>query len=215
MKRTLVRNSLLAVTVLLALWTSGLRWDLSKSDWAAWVQAIGSIGAILGALWVFNRQVLAARALEDQKRDQDDLRKAEVVSQLFGTADALTQQTLVYIRNWKGTNVDIELTLGLMRDTARALASLPPFEIPGGLAVKVLQLTRALEDLHVSTTNCHQDALSKKAFVIQAETLSPQFLKQHKDDFQLALHLAQAGGIDAAQQIEVLKQRLGYVQRGA
>ena len=29
---------ILAATIVLLLWTLGLRWELSKSDWAAWVQ---------------------------------------------------------------------------------------------------------------------------------------------------------------------------------
>jgi hypothetical protein len=36
----------------------------SSSDVAAWLQAIGSIGAILGAVWIGNRQVRAALSAE-------------------------------------------------------------------------------------------------------------------------------------------------------
>jgi hypothetical protein len=33
----------------------GWAWDLNKSEWAAWVQAVGSIGAIVGAIWISHR----------------------------------------------------------------------------------------------------------------------------------------------------------------
>jgi hypothetical protein len=34
---------------------------LTPSDWAAWIQAIGSVGAIAAAVWVFHRQYAANR----------------------------------------------------------------------------------------------------------------------------------------------------------
>jgi hypothetical protein len=47
----------------LVLWGVGTFFDLSKSDWAAWVQAVGSIGAIVGAVYVMDRQSEAAAKL--------------------------------------------------------------------------------------------------------------------------------------------------------
>jgi hypothetical protein len=47
----------------LILWAIGGFFDLSKSDWAAWVQAVGSIGAIGGAVYVMDRQSEAAAKL--------------------------------------------------------------------------------------------------------------------------------------------------------
>jgi hypothetical protein len=45
--------------------------DLSKSDWAAWVQAIGSIGAILVAVGVARHQSESQRQLEERKERDD------------------------------------------------------------------------------------------------------------------------------------------------
>lgn len=45
-----------ALALLAAAVYAGVLWDLSKSDWAAWVQAIGSIGAILVAVAVVQFQ---------------------------------------------------------------------------------------------------------------------------------------------------------------
>jgi hypothetical protein len=49
-------GSLIASTLIMI----GSYYDLNKSEWAAWVQAIGSIAAILGAFWISHRQVVAA-----------------------------------------------------------------------------------------------------------------------------------------------------------
>lgn len=51
-----LRNGLLTVNAIAALLGTGLAAGLSKSDWASWVQAVGSIGAIIGAVWVGYRQ---------------------------------------------------------------------------------------------------------------------------------------------------------------
>lgn len=61
-----LRNALLFASVIAALVTTGLAADLSKSDWAAWVQAVGSIGAIIGAVWVvwWQHNLEASRAEE-------------------------------------------------------------------------------------------------------------------------------------------------------
>ncbi|KNY09175.1 hypothetical protein AKG08_20405 [Achromobacter piechaudii] len=46
-------------------------WPTDSSEWAGWVQAIGSIGAILTAVWVSHRdnQNAAQRALESEKQE--------------------------------------------------------------------------------------------------------------------------------------------------
>ncbi|WP_445678891.1 hypothetical protein [Radicibacter daui] len=39
--------------------------SLSKSDWAAWVQAVGSIGAIIGAIWISRHEIRVQRRQRD------------------------------------------------------------------------------------------------------------------------------------------------------
>lgn len=52
----------------------GLKFELSKSDWASWVQAVGSIGAIAGAWLVGHRQSSAAlrHALYLRRAQEED-----------------------------------------------------------------------------------------------------------------------------------------------
>lgn len=51
---------LFAIASAAALVLLGRSFDLSKSDWAAWVQAVGSIAAIAGAYFIGERQAIAA-----------------------------------------------------------------------------------------------------------------------------------------------------------
>jgi hypothetical protein len=69
--------------------------DMSRQDWAAWAQAVGSIGAIIGAFEVGRRQVAADRrqALEMDRLERERKRDATVavvqhaVSQASATVD--------------------------------------------------------------------------------------------------------------------------------
>ena len=47
----------------------------SSSDWATWVQAIGSIGAIGIAIWVSHKQYRDSIKLENDRRKADDLKE--------------------------------------------------------------------------------------------------------------------------------------------
>lgn len=46
----------------------GSHYDLNKSEWAAWVQAVGSIAAIIGSFWISHRQVVAANREAHSRR---------------------------------------------------------------------------------------------------------------------------------------------------
>lgn len=55
-----MRYPLLAVFSMASLVVTGLNNGLSKSDWASWVQAVGSIGAIVGTWAIARHQLLYA-----------------------------------------------------------------------------------------------------------------------------------------------------------
>jgi type II secretory pathway pseudopilin PulG len=56
-----VRRALLGAACVALVLTTGLRAELTKSDWASWVQAVGSIAAVLAAIAVVGWQDAAAR----------------------------------------------------------------------------------------------------------------------------------------------------------
>ncbi|MBN3726088.1 hypothetical protein [Burkholderia sp. Ac-20379] len=58
-----------------ALVTALVRWPpMQSSDWAAWVQAVGSIGAIAAAIWIQDRQRSVDRENE-QRRELAEMRR--------------------------------------------------------------------------------------------------------------------------------------------
>lgn len=63
-------KGLLAIAFIAVLIAIGLHFDLTNSDWAAWVQAIGSMLAIWGAVWLTQRQInaQAKMALDTENR---------------------------------------------------------------------------------------------------------------------------------------------------
>ena len=65
LKTRLVRRVALTASIITALIASGFLVDLNKSEWAAWVQAVGAILAIFGSVW------LASRATRSMERDRN------------------------------------------------------------------------------------------------------------------------------------------------
>lgn len=84
----------LCVVVFVALIRLGRTYDLTKSDWSGWVQAVGSIGAILAGFIVVDQQIKsAARLARRERREADDDRVvAALCTALF--AQDLIQDTL-------------------------------------------------------------------------------------------------------------------------
>lgn len=60
-KTRVTRYPLLALCAVIASIATGLNQGLTKSDWASWVQAVGSIAAIGGALWIFKSDTVIRR----------------------------------------------------------------------------------------------------------------------------------------------------------
>jgi hypothetical protein len=56
-----VLATLLTLSALLDMVLLGIAYDLSKSDWASWVQAVGSITAICVAIWIARQDTVLRR----------------------------------------------------------------------------------------------------------------------------------------------------------
>ena len=61
LKTRVARYPVLAFCAVVACIATGLDQGLTKSDWASWVQAVGSIAAIGGALWIFKSDTVIRR----------------------------------------------------------------------------------------------------------------------------------------------------------
>lgn len=69
----------------------GLLVDLTKSEWAAWVQAIGSIAAIAGAVWLTQRQIDAQAKIT---RDAENRELKRFHDALLAVVDGAAKQFL-------------------------------------------------------------------------------------------------------------------------
>ncbi|WP_092756716.1 hypothetical protein [Rhodoferax sp. OV413] len=73
----------LSFAALLALVLCGSLADLNKSEWASWVQAVGSIGAIVGAVFVTRMQIAASQRLEEERMHRGRAGLAFVLVDVF------------------------------------------------------------------------------------------------------------------------------------
>lgn len=91
-KRLVVWIGIVSLIVLFAgLAYIGAKKSLNSGEWAAWVQAVGSVLAILVAVWVSNAQANEARQLHaDLRRDEDTQRRSVVLAIAENAVDAFT-----------------------------------------------------------------------------------------------------------------------------
>ncbi len=82
-KTPFVRKLVLASAAATAFVSSGLYFDWGKSDWASWVQAAGSIGAILASGWLANWQFRKTVATQESQRSRDHLVPAVAILTLM------------------------------------------------------------------------------------------------------------------------------------
>jgi hypothetical protein len=106
----------------------------TSTDWAAWVQAVGSIGAIIGAIWIASRQhqkaLDAAKAAERERH----VRVMEVLVSIAGDVLRFFQHMAEQgpkIQSGELTqNVLLITTQNWASQTGAALNEVPIFDLP-------------------------------------------------------------------------------------
>jgi hypothetical protein len=152
LNRRLILIPLLAIVITVNLIVQGFAHDLTKSDWAAWVQAVGSVLAIFVAIWVSWDQAKTQRRREIERED----------SELTGLLRALRTEISA---NAENARVAFGTDLEIVTENNPYLCTLPisedPFDIYNGVVPK-LGLIRddALRDQIVRTYG------SAKGFVL-------------------------------------------------
>jgi hypothetical protein len=125
---------------------------------AAWVQALGSVAAIVAAIWIGQSQLSAARRLEAEKQDRADILKTEVLYSLFGEAEFLCEQCLRSLEEPGPKRERLARTLFRMGEVADLAHGMPIFESPGRLmSFAVLEAPKALRDLQAAVAGCEAD----------------------------------------------------------
>jgi hypothetical protein len=121
---------------------------LSRAECASWVQAWGSIAAILVAVWLANAQIRHARKLEEDKQIESDVQRLEVLRALMARAHNLAKNVGDAFTTLKDEDFE-HVDAALMFDTHLTLDEIPIFDVPEGfLALDVRTVSRGL--LHLS-----------------------------------------------------------------
>jgi hypothetical protein len=113
----------------------------------AWIQAIGSIAAILAASAIATNQANQARDIENEQRIRNEIQKLEVIKALMIRSMTMSREVTQAFESRKSEDFAV-ITPSMMRDAHQTLLLLPIFEIPNALlSLDVLTVGRALECL--------------------------------------------------------------------
>lgn len=153
----------LAVALLLALRCAAYidfsEKDMIKSIIPAWIQAIGSILAIIIAGMISANQIKHEKQLEKRKVAESDLAKMHIVRALIIRSLTLMNEVRQAIE--RGEESDFQqVSPWTMRNTKRAIDNLNLFEIPEGmLALDLLAIGPSLEEIATLWERCMEESL--------------------------------------------------------
>lgn len=103
LRRTLAIIVFVAV-IAAAVWI-GVGLQLNKNDWASWVQAVGSILAILGAWWLTDRQHHLSIAREERRRDEVKANVVEIIRQCHAMIRGIPGQQ----QRWEDLEIALQI----------------------------------------------------------------------------------------------------------
>jgi hypothetical protein len=161
-----VTASLLVSMLLVAV--GGWAWfkGLFETVAPAWIQAVGSVAAIVAATVIAQRQSKAAVDLELRKQAKAETQKLKVVMALMARAHGLSNDICTAFETKKFEDFD-QVSPELMIDTHHSLALLPVFEIPDGLlALDVLTIGRALGVMHEQWMKLREDVTAEPSALL-------------------------------------------------
>ena len=112
---------------------------MSSTDLAAWVQAIGSIAAIIAAIWIARRQFRDAMQLQARSAMASQLQKYSALQGVIGSAIHEFGLVLKALQGpdpkaWFDVNSGVEL----MEDFNFTLKQISPLDMPSALTVGAL-----------------------------------------------------------------------------
>lgn len=124
-------------------------WDLHAADWASWVQAVGSIGAILASVGVVQWQNRLSRNAEDRAaliRHKNVLRAAAVVGDELCQLLAIISNTL---HNTNSVPATYKGVTSMLADTTGAVQSLPLVEFDEATADQIVTIRRVCREVNM------------------------------------------------------------------
>lgn len=118
-----------------------------ESSGPAWIQAFGSVAAIIGASLIATRQMRHAQHVQEEQRTYAEMQKFQVIKALMARAHGLSNDVIKAFETSKHEDFD-QISPTLMADTHQTIMSLPVFEIPNGLlSLDVLTIGRGIDVL--------------------------------------------------------------------
>jgi hypothetical protein len=115
--------------------TSICQKGLGSSDAAGWVQAIGSVAAIVGAFAISNQQHQHAQRIRTEELNDERSRRCEIVKGILQKVQARLLVTDMTRANTPFA-IALEGDVLALRATAQLVDSLPPFSMPSAQVLK-------------------------------------------------------------------------------
>lgn len=136
--------------------------DTLKSVIPAWIQAFGSIAAIVYSGMVAANQIKHEKNIENARRAEEDVAKLNIVRALLIRSLGLVSEVRKALEDGGADNM-MQVSPATMRDTQKAFEQLPLFEIPDGmLALDVITIGPNLGILANSWDQCAEEAHSSE-----------------------------------------------------
>lgn len=194
----------------------------SRGECASWVQAWGSVAAVLIAVWISNRQARHATDLELGRLRVAKIERLKIVLTVLAHAQAVLR-LLKRSLDERGAAATADSDMDFLRDNVERLKALPPFEIPdAGLVARVTLLPRTFAMLHEALAPGRDEAILQ--YRSETEKASPQaaaygYLQPPGTEARdlLAARMSDAlSGIDGAiQECRSALDRAGWYEHGA
>ena len=140
---------------------------LGPSDWASWVQAVGSIAAIYGAFQISNKQHLRERRLQKEKDQLDEERRYKIIGGILRRIGARLSAVEQH-RELSVIQSADDWSIEKLRATVALLDALLSFEMPGP---KILILCLSIRSHIVDAADA---LLAERAARLNVRTYTPQ-----------------------------------------
>ncbi|MEV4782099.1 hypothetical protein [Burkholderia sp. LMU1-1-1.1] len=119
----------LGIWVLAGLVVIGDHFELNKSEWASWVQGIGSLAAILGAYAFTAKQHSDSVERDKRNRNAERSQRAETIQFVMGDAQAHSDRLRNFFEAGMAHEV-VHYNLKTLKDCAEVIASIPALDYP-------------------------------------------------------------------------------------
>lgn len=164
----------MAIAILFALhWLTNILFvahgwkGLGPTDWASWVQAVGSIAAIYGAFQISNTQHVRERLAQEEKDRLDEERRYKIIGGILRRIGARLNAVEQH-REFSVIQSADDVSIEKLRATVALLDALPSFEMPGA---KILILCLSIRSHIVDAADA---LLAERAARMNVRTYTPQ-----------------------------------------